>query len=218
MKITRYGYDEVLLAFFACGIIATILWMQLSPAWAAIPASFFLFILWFFRDPERTHPDDNGILLSPADGTVHDIEELDEPAFMKQKSLRVGIFMSPFNVHLTRVPESGRISYINYEPGKFLSAFKPGAKTENENNSIGLITKILGKDTPILIKQISGVLARKIVCKCDLEQEVKRGQRVGMIKFGSRTEIYIPASLRPEIKVKIGDKVRGGETIIAEMK
>ena len=218
MKLAKYGRDELIVAFLALGIIGTVLWLFVLPLLVIVPGVVLAIIIWFFRDPERNIPVDENAIISPADGLVMDIEELEEPMFVKQKAVRVGIFMSPFDVHLTRVPDSGRISFLYYSPGKFLSAFKPKAKTDNENNSIGLFLKRAGKEIPVLIRQISGVLARRIVCECNLEDEVVRGQRIGMIKFGSRTEVYLPVSSKPEIKVKVGDKVRGGETVVAELK
>lgn len=217
MKLAKYGYNEVAVATVSLATIAVVLWWLVTPVLTIIPAVAFALIIWFFRDPERTAPGEKNILVAPADGKIMDIEEVDEPLFLKQKAVRIGIFMSPLDVHLTRVPDSGKIAFIYYCPGRFLSAFNPRAKTENENNSIGLLLKREGRTLPIMIRQISGVLARRIVCKCALEDEVVRGQRVGMIKFGSRTEVYIPAAEKPEISVKIGEMVRSGETVVARI-
>jgi len=170
------------------------------------------FVIFFFRDPERDIPTSLGLVVSPADGTVIGIDEIDEPDFMQARTKRVIIFLSPFNVHVNRVPHDGEVKYFRYRQGRFLVASEPAASTENEQSIIGLETP----DGKILFKQIAGILARRIVCEIREGHRVRRGERFGIIKFGSRMEVFMP--LNTEIKVRLREKVRAGESIIGEIK
>ncbi len=171
-----------------------------------------LFFAYFFRDPERKTPTGDGLILSPADGKIVAIETATEPLFLKSQVQKISIFLSPLDVHINRIPASGKVDYLSYLPGKFLAAYKDKASTDNEQTAIG-ITSTNGK---ILFKQIAGVLARRIVCRLKLGQEVQGGEKFGMIRFGSRVDIFLPEGL--ELKVQKGDKVTGGETILATAK
>ena len=171
-----------------------------------------LFLAYFFRDPERTIPSIENLILSPADGKVIAIEPASEPLFLKSQAQKISIFLSPLDVHINRIPSSGKVDYLSYFPGKFLAAYEDKASTDNEQTAIG-ITSPNGK---ILFKQIAGVLARRIVCRLKLEQEVQAGEKFGMIRFGSRVDIFLPEGL--ELKVQKGDKVVGGETVMAVAK
>ncbi|MCI0406192.1 MAG: phosphatidylserine decarboxylase family protein [candidate division Zixibacteria bacterium] len=171
-----------------------------------------LFFAYFFRDPERKIPSDDNLILSPADGKVVAIEAAPEPLFLKSQAQKISIFLSPLDVHINRIPASGKVDYFSYLPGKFLAAYKDKASTDNEQTAIGISTSF-GK---ILFKQIAGVLARRIVCRLKLGKEVKAGEKFGMIRFGSRVDIFLPEEL--ELKVQKGDKVTGGETIMADAK
>jgi phosphatidylserine decarboxylase len=171
-----------------------------------------LFFAYFFRDPERKIPSDDNLILSPADGKIVAIETISEPLFLKSQVQKISIFLSPLDVHINRIPTSGKVDYLSYLPGKFLAAYKEKASTDNEQTAIGISTPH-GK---ILFKQIAGVLARRIVCRLKLGQDVKVGERFGMIRFGSRVDIFLPEGL--ELKVQMGDKVTGGETTLAEVK
>ncbi len=216
MLPTRHGLREILLALVVCGGGGAALYLYVTPLAAIAPGVLLLFTLYFFRDPRRVPPGDERTIVSPADGKVVDIEEVDEPEVIGGKALRVGIFLSIFNVHLNRAPLAGRVNFVKYRPGKFLAAFNERATSENESNTIGLET---GHAAPgggalrLKVKQISGIIARRIVCACREEQELARGERFGMIKFGSRTELYLPVGAA-ELAVGIGDKVRGGRTVI----
>jgi len=213
--LTRYGLREVLLAIVVFGGGAAALAYWVTP-WAAIaPAVPLLFTLYFFRDPRRVSPGDENTIVSPADGKVVDIEEVDEPEVIGGKAVRVGIFLSILDVHLNRAPLAGRVNYVKYRPGKFFAAFNRKASTENESNTVGLETDVAPGGKPLLlkVKQISGIIARRIVCACNEGHELARGERFGMIKFGSRTELYLPVGAA-ELAVGIGDKVRGGRTVI----
>lgn len=170
------------------------------------------FIVFFFRDPEREAPTGLGVLVSPADGTVIGIDEIDEPNFVQARTKRVIIFLSPFNVHVNRVPENGEVRYYRYQPGRFLVASEPAASTENEQSIIGLQTP----EGKIVFKQIAGILARRIVCQIREGHRVRRGERFGIIKFGSRMEVFMP--MNTEIKVRLREKVRAGESILGEIK
>ncbi len=181
-----------------------LLWM-----FAALLFLLALFLGYFFRDPERQIPTGENLIVSPADGKVISVEKVLEPLFLKSQSQKISIFLSPLDVHINRIPASGKIEYLSYFPGKFLAAFKDKASTDNEQTAIGILSPY-GK---VLFKQIAGVLARRIVCRLKLGQEVKAGERFGMIRFGSRVDVLLPEGV--ELKVQIGDKVVGGETIVA---
>jgi phosphatidylserine decarboxylase len=170
------------------------------------------FIIFFFRDPEREVPTGLGLLVSPADGTVIGIDEVEEPDFIQARTKRVSIFLSPFNVHVNRVPHDGEVRYFRYQKGRFHVASEPAASVENEQSIIGLQTP----DGKIVFKQIAGILARRIVCQIRAGHRVQRGERFGIIKFGSRMEVFMP--LNTEIKVHLREKVRAGESIIGEIK
>jgi phosphatidylserine decarboxylase len=213
---TRYGLREILLALIVCGGGGAALALWVSP-WAAIaPGVLLLFTFYFFRDPRRIPPGDERTIVSPADGKVVDIEEVDEPDVIGGKAVRVGIFLSIFNVHLNRAPLAGRVTYIKYQRGRFLAAFNENASADNESNTIGIETALKtpgGDSLRIKVKQIVGIIARRIVCAVRVEQTLARGERLGMIKFGSRTELYLPVGAA-ELAVGIGDTVRGGRTVI----
>jgi len=170
-----------------------------------------LFILYFFRDPKRVVPDQHGLVVAPADGKIVEIVEESEPFYRKEKSRRISIFLSVMDVHVNRSPVSGEIHYKKYYPGKFLVAWNPKASLENEQMHIG----IQMDGAKVLVKQIAGILARRIISYVQKDQKIDRGERIGIIRFGSRTDIFIP--LEWVVKVKIGDKVSGASSVIAEV-
>lgn len=174
--------------------------------WAALLVAGFL--SFFFRDPERRPPREADLIISPADGRVVIVAQVEEPFFLQSPAWQVSIFMSPLDVHVNRSPASGRVEYKKYYPGKFLPAFKDKASTDNEQVHLGLATD-RGK---LLLKQIAGILARRVVCRPRVGESVAAGQRLGLIKFGSRVDLFVPASVR--ISVTSGQRVRAGETII----
>jgi len=204
--LAEYGADEFLLALLASAAAACAL-RPVNPWLALLPLLPLAVVVWFFRDPERRAPEDLALLVAPADGTVTDIEEVDEPAFIGRKALRIGIFLSPFDVHVNRAPCSGVVRYLDYRAGEFLPAYDPAAARRNEAVCLGLDA---AGGLRILVKQISGVLARRIVCRAQLGDALARGQRYGMIKFGSRTELYVPADAVAVCTVTLGSKVKGG--------
>ena len=168
------------------------------------------FTIYFFRDPERNIPDGEGLIVSPADGTVVGVDEVPQAPFLDGPAKRVSIFLSVFNVHINRSPIGGRVSYRHYNPGKFLPANCDKASLDNEQNAIG----IDDNGYRVLVRQIAGIIARRILCWVNPGDTVARGERFGLIRFGSRTEILMPPNA--VVLVKTGDKVKGGETVIAK--
>ncbi len=179
---------------------------------AAIFLLLSLFLAFFFRDPERKVPDGENLILSSADGKIISVKPFDNLEFVGEKGTLVSVFMSVFNVHVNRAPISGNVRYFKYNPGKFHPAFKDKASLENEQTELGLENEH-GK---IILKQIAGIIARRIVCKVKPGDLVKAGQRFGMVKFGSRVDLFLPENV--EIKVKLKQKVKAGETIIGVFK
>lgn len=170
-----------------------------------------IFTLNFFRDPERTVPPLENIVVSPADGTVLFVKEVLDEKFIKGKAKQISIFMSPLNVHVNRIPITGKVDYLKHYEGEFIAAFEDKASEKNERTEIG-ITSDKGK---VLFTQIAGFVARRIVCDLKLGDEVKIGERFGMIKFGSRVDILVPDNWQE--KVKKDDKVFAGETVLFEI-
>ncbi|MDP8248016.1 MAG: phosphatidylserine decarboxylase [Candidatus Tritonobacter lacicola] len=162
----------------------------------------------FFRDPVRVPAYGPGDFISPADGRVVAVERVAEDQYIKGAALRVGVFMSLLNVHINYSPVTGRVAYMRYSPGRFAPANSRKAPLENESNAIG----IAGPSCRIMVKQIAGIIARRIVCDCSLGTSLSAGQKIGLIKFGSRVDIYLPPHCR--LFVEIGSRVRGGETIL----
>ncbi|TDT60890.1 phosphatidylserine decarboxylase family protein [Fonticella tunisiensis] len=184
----------------------------LLPVLAIIPFILLLFVLFFFRDPDRIINYSKDTFLSPADGTIMDVSDIVEEAFIGGKAKKVTIFLSLFNVHVNRSPIDGKVTYAAYRPGKYLPAFKSHASELNERNSIGIENDV----TKALVHQITGFVARRIVCWSKKGDVLKQGERFGLIKFGSCTELIVPDNV--EIKVKKGDVVRGGITVIGVVK
>ena len=173
---------------------------------------FFILILQFFRNPKRNTLANPHQALSPVDGKVVVIEEVFEPEYFKDKRIQVSVFMSPLNVHVTRYPIGGEVKFSKYHPGKYLVAWHPKASEENERTTVVVQNEEFG---PILYRQIAGALAKRIVSYATPETNVEQGSDSGFIKFGSRVDLFLP--LNTDIKVNLNDKVRGGESIIAEL-
>lgn len=174
-----------------------------------------LFTFWFFRDPDRTVPaealDDVSLIVSPADGKVVQIETEEEPHYIKGVSKRISIFLSPLDVHVNRTPVTGKVEFYEYIPGDYLVAYHPKASEKNEHSRIGVLNKY-GK---VFYKQIVGLVARRIVCELKVGDSVTVGDKIGMMKFGSRMDIALEPDT--ELLVKVGDVVVAGETIIAKL-
>jgi phosphatidylserine decarboxylase len=177
-----------------------------------IPVVLLGFVLYFFRDPGREVPTGAGLLVAPADGRITEIVECDEED-LGGKTCRVSIFLSLFDVHLNRAPCSGRVASTTYRPGKFLNAMKDESARVNESNTI-IIESDEAPGVRVAMKQVAGVLARRIVCAVEPGSRVARGERVGMIKFGSRTDLLVPVRALRELRVAVGDRVRAGKSVI----
>jgi phosphatidylserine decarboxylase len=200
--MVRDGY------FYAIPLIAAgvlIGWLT-QPAWAIIPCLLAFFFLWFFRDPERAIPTDPRAVVSPGDGKVTDVSTV---AVGSEKQLRLSIFLNVFNVHVNRSPITGVITDVRYQSGKYLNAMNVASAEQNEQN----VVTVEGEGQKVIFKQIAGLLARRIVFYPKVGDRLERGQRVGLIKFGSRVDVLMDASARPNVRV--GDHVKGGSTILA---
>jgi phosphatidylserine decarboxylase len=200
--MVRDGYYYGL-ALIAAGILLG--WLT-SPLWAIVPLLLACFFLWFFRDPERAIPQEAGALVSPADGKVTDVSIVNT---QDGKRTRISIFLSVFDVHVNRSPITGVILDVRYQRGKFLDARSPDCAEQNEQN----IVTVEGENQRVVFKQIAGLLARRIVFTPKPGDLLQRGQRVGLIKFGSRTDVLFDAEAR--VSVKVGDRVKGGASILA---
>lgn len=201
-------------AFLYLGVCAVlgILTFLLNPWASIVPGALFAFVAFFFRDPPREIPRRPDAITAPADGRIVEIDQTYEDRFLNERATRVSIFLSLFDVHLNRSPVGGRVAYLKYEKGRFRPAFVPNAPVENERNFIG----IEGDRDKVLVVQIAGVLVRRIKCSVSESEVVQKGQRIGMIILGSRTEIILPLSA--EILIKKGEKVKAGETVLARWK
>jgi phosphatidylserine decarboxylase len=218
----KWGWKELSLYGGGGLVAAAAALLLLPPPWNAVavaPLVWSGLVAWFFRDPERRIPQDAGALVSPADGRVADIETVDEPSFLGGKALRVGIFLSPLNVHVNRSPAAGVVRHREYRSGKFLAAYDRRAVEENEACAIGIECegRAPGKPIKILVRQVVGVAARRIVCPVAPGDALERGERFGMIKFGSRTELWVPADAGFACRVKVGETVRGGATLLGTL-
>ena len=194
----------------AAGIISVIFYVICWVIPAVIFFAFTLFIIWFFRNPERNIPSGKNLIISPADGKIIEVRNVTEDRILKSRTTKISIFMNIFNVHINRIPCSGRIFDIIYNKGKFISANMEKASLENEQNAVVLETPSGDK---ILFVQIAGLIARRIVCRLKKGESVEIGQRFGLIRFGSRVDVYLPTDA--DVKVTIGQKVKGGESILA---
>ena len=212
--LTRHGTRELLIGTVVLTLMGMGLGLVLKPLVLLIlPALIFLFA--FFRDPERPVPAEQRSVVSPADGTVSDITIMEHDEQIGGPAVRVGIFLSVFNVHVNRSPCDGRVVEVIYKKGKFINAMRHNeASDENESNTI-ILAEPEGDRKIAVIKQIVGLIARRIVCTAVAGEQVKRGDRIGMIKFGSRTEVTLAKFLDPQIQVTVGQTVRGAADVIA---
>jgi len=176
---------------------------------AAIATAATLLATYFFRDPERKAPRIEGAIVSPADGRVTAVEEVEHEGFPGGRARRISIFLSLFNVHVNRSPVAARVEDVEYRPGRFHNAITEASARENERNRIRLRNGSFG----IVVDQIAGIIARRVVCSCRPGEDVACGQRIGLIRFGSRVDAFLP--LEADVRVKKGMKVRGGETVLA---
>lgn len=217
--ITRYGYDN---AFLMIGFGLVLLGLGIflfkgfwTVLFSILGAVTILFTLWFFRDPSRTIPQqalqDDSILLAPADGKIVQIIPVEEKDYLKSSATQISIFLSPLDVHVNRTPVTGIVEFYKYMPGDYLVAWHPKSSELNEQSRIGVKTS----KAKVLFKQITGVLARRIVCEVKQGDSLTIGDKIGMMKFGSRMDIIVPTST--VINAKVGDRVVGGETILGQL-
>lgn len=217
MRIHKEGFGTIFISIVVVAIINLLTLFFVSPAypvlgWVIMIATvgLFIFILSFFRIPIRTHAEGEDIIVAPCDGTVVVIEEVEADEYFKDKRLQLSIFMSPLNVHVNRNPVTGEVMYSQYHPGKFLVAWHPKSSTENERHSV--VYRQHGKE--MLVKQIAGALAKRIVNYLKPGDQVQMGAEMGFIKFGSRVDLLLP--LDAKIDVKINQKVKGGVTVLGK--
>ena len=221
ISLTKFGLPQVVV-FPAVILMLMVAAVAPGAAILPIPAVFaieagllvlLVFVLAFFRDPNRDVPEGAGLILSPADGRITDIETVDEPC-LGGPAIRIGIFLNIFNVHINRMPCAARVEQISYKKGRYKNAMTAESGRVNESNDV-TITRLDEPEDRLLLRQVSGAIARRIVCCAKEGQEFTGGQQFGMIKFGSRTELYIPAGEKLKCLAKIGDKVKAGVTILA---
>lgn len=217
MTIHKEGYPTIAWSAIIFGVINLLSFYFLSFETPLISGIVFivtlgllLFIISFFRIPKRQYTISENVILSPADGKVVAIEEVQADEYFSDKRIQVSVFMSPANVHVNRNPVSGEVAYSQYHKGKYLVAWHPKSSTENERHTV--VYRVNGKE--VLIKQIAGALAKRIVNYLQTGQKVKQAEEMGFIKFGSRVDVLLP--LNAKVKVKIGDKPKGGITVLAE--
>ncbi len=207
IAIVREGY----LYIFILLIITLILGITINPYWSIIPGVLTIFVTYFFRNPKRIMANDPTLILSPADGKIISIEEIHEDQFLNSSAIKITIFLSIFDVHVNRSPVEGKITFQEYTCGRFKPAYKKSAPFQNERHTIGLETGTI----KILVTQIAGIIARRIISWVALGDQIQQGQQYGMIKFGSCTEIIVPANI--DILVIAGEHVKGGKTIIGKI-
>jgi phosphatidylserine decarboxylase len=202
-----YIYGLSLLA-----VAAALRWITGDWIWSIAPVLLAAFFLWFFRDPQRAVPAGDGLIVSPGDGLVTETTSISTPEGPRQ---RISIFLSVFDVHVNRAPIGGVLSRVHYQKGQFLNAMNPASAERNEQNTVTVRGQGPDGGYEVTFKQIAGLLARRIVFRWNEGQSVERGQRVGLIKFGSRVDVVIPSSA--VLRVKVGDRVKGGASVLAAM-
>ncbi len=212
--VTEYGYSVIAVVLAIALIICALAWVFLDSNWlkyaiTAVAALALLFTVSFFRDPERTTPHGDDLVISPADGEVVLIKPVREDEYLKQEGTQISIFMSPFNVHVNRWPISGAVEYFRHFPGEYLVAYEEKSSVRNERTHIG----VRGARTSVLFKQIAGYVARRIVADVKEGDVAVAGRRFGMIRFGSRVDVIIPAGA--QLRVALGDRTVAGETVLA---
>ncbi len=205
MSVAKEGYPFIAVAWVIQIVLGLVAW-----PWALLWLPIAVWVIAFFRDPVRTGPRGEDLVIAPADGKVVSIVQIEESDFHAGTVTRVAIFMNVFNVHVNRYPASGSVDYRRDNPGRFLNAASEKASLENEQNSLGLVT-VRGK---ILVRQIAGLVARRIVTDHSEGEKVRQGDRLGLIRFGSRVDLFLPLSA--DIRVAVGDHTKAGQTVVAE--
>jgi len=219
VPLTKYGWPEVglfptivlgaMIVYFVVGVLYLSTWTIVSIE--AVLAAILIWVLSFFRDPYRLCPKEANLLLSPADGVGTDIEVVEERDYIDERAIRIGIFLSIFNVHINRAPCNAKVERISYKKGRYKNAASPESGRVNESNNL-YITRRDNPQDKLIVRQISGAIARRIVCAAKEGQKLSSGEQFGMIKFGSRTELYVPARADVKCLVRTGAKVKAGLT------
>jgi phosphatidylserine decarboxylase len=234
IPLTRYGWPQVAvypLLVAAAMAVYVFVALRLFPEWAIGTGWVFLtfwfvefvllavlvWMLAFFRDPHRQVPQDASLLVAPADGTVTDVEDMATNEFTGGRALRIGIFLSIFNVHINRAPCDVEIESITYRKGRYMNAMNPLSGKVNESNTLAVVRTNEPRDR-LVVRQVSGAIARHIVCEAREGHRLAQGQKFGMIKFGSRTELYVPGGEQIECLIRTGDKVKAGITPLVRYK
>jgi phosphatidylserine decarboxylase len=215
VNFAREGFLFIVIAaLIALGAFGLALSRRSWPLWlvAFVFTVVALWVAYFFRDPERTGERGEQLVIAPADGKVVHVTEVDEPSFMGGRSVRVSIFMNVFNVHVNRYPVSGVVRYLHYNPGKFLNAATEKSSLENEQSSVG----IEAGSNRVLVRQIAGLIARRIVTYSKEGERVKQGDRMGIIRFGSRVDVFLPTTAH--VRVRVGESTFAGTTVIADLR
>ena len=207
MRIAPEGWPFIAAAWLLT-LGAALLWWPLAVVVTVVA----IWVVAFFRDPLRPGPRGAQYVLAAAEGRVVHVTELEEPMFLKERAVRISIFLSVFDVHVNRAPVDGSVELVHYNKGKFLHAAHEKASLDNEQASIG----IRGPRSPVLVRQIAGLIARRIVTDPKPGDRVTQAGRLGLIRFGSRTDVFLPLSASPRLKVKPGDRVRVGGSVLAE--
>jgi len=213
IPLAKYGLREMLIATGVCGMLTVGCVLTFAPA-AVAPIGLWAAVLLFFRDPPRRSSAEN-VLLSPADGTVTDITALSADSELGVEGVRIGIFMSVLNVHVNRSPFDAEVESVTHREGGFLDARDSRAGDTNESATIRLRCRWGRREFPLIVRQVAGKIARRIVTDLTVGELISAGQRIGMIKFGSRVELWAPKEVAENVAVSVGDKVRAGTTILA---
>ena len=213
LPFARWGLAEIQIMGWPLVALAVLGgWFHWSLA--IVPLVLLAFVLYFFRDPPRRVPAEPGLLVSPADGTVAEVTRLEHDPYIGGPAVRIGIFLSIFNVHINRSPAKSRVIRLRYEPGLFLNALNPDSAIRNENLWIGLEEEA-APHRRLVVRQIAGLIARRIVCNLRSGEVVPRGHKFGMIKLGSRTELILPEEPGLHVAASVGQNVKGGSTVLA---
>jgi phosphatidylserine decarboxylase len=213
MRLAPEGWPFIVPAW---ALVLVGAWAARGTPWLWVPEAVLLllasWLLVFFRDPARTGPRGERYVIAPADGKIVDVRVVDEPVYLKTAATRISIFMSVFDVHVNRYPVTGTVEFTRYNPGRFLHAASDKASLDNEQSSVG----VRGARGPLLVRQIAGLIARRIVTDATAGAPAIQGGRMGMIRFGSRVDVFLPAAARSAVRVAVGDRVQVGATVLAE--
>jgi len=225
MHLTSYGTKQIVIGAVVFIVLAALCvmlyrnggrWGYLVPLIPLVVA--FCWMLAFFRDPDRVVPTTPGLIVSPADGTITHVDTADEPEYIEGSAQRLSIFLSIFNVHLNRAPADGTVEFVKFRPGEFFDARREESLVKNQNQDIGIKTSEPGMPAKMVVRQSTGAIARTIVCPVRPGDALARGDRYGMIKFGSRTTLFLSDDVEVEWLVSVGDAVKAGETVVARVK